>query len=222
MLGIRTLRVWIKGIGHWLRLAPRFWIVPLVALGLPIIGLLLPGPNEDHLRYSGLVLQLLGIATVLDGLRHRRRIFDRPTPATSLFRWLARFPRWPGRPQTFSLTGTGGLSISGGGEPQCWRAVPTEGSVEPRFAALEANLDTLRAQQAKTTRQLQEETAKRVEGLDSERQLRESADRELAVNLDTLGAGRLHVETAGVVWLILGVVLATVPSEIAGLVDWFH
>jgi hypothetical protein len=86
--------------------------------------------------------------------------------------------------------------------------------IEARLSALEVNIETLKEEQAETSKELQDETRKRVEALDSERRSRESAVVELRTRVDTLGAGGLHLETAGLFWLIVGVVLGTVPVEI--------
>jgi hypothetical protein len=42
------------------------------------------------------------------------------------------------------------------------------------------------------------------------------------VQLEKLGAGGLHIEMMGVFWLVLGVVLATVPGEIAAVLKWLR
>jgi len=52
-----------------------------------------------------------------------------------------------------------------------------------------------------------------------ERTERTSAISGLRVQVDNLGAGSLHIEMMGVYWLIAGTVLATVPAELAVLLD---
>jgi chromosome segregation ATPase len=103
-----------------------------------------------------------------------------------------------------------------------WRGVPADASVEARLAALEANLATLRTEQAETAKEFQEATRKTNDAVDAERRARESAVGSLRVQLEKLGAGGLHVEMMGVFWLILGVVLATVPGEIAAAFKWLR
>jgi hypothetical protein len=101
-----------------------------------------------------------------------------------------------------------------------WRGTPTDASIEARLAALEANLATLRTEQAETVKEFQEATSKTNEAVDAERRAQESAVTALRVQLEGLGAGGLHVEMMGVFWLVLGVVLATVPGEIAAALKW--
>jgi chromosome segregation ATPase len=101
-----------------------------------------------------------------------------------------------------------------------WRGTPAEVSVEARLAALEANLATLRTEQAETAKELQEMTRKMNEAVDAERRVRDSAVTALRLQLEGLAVRGLHVEMMGVFWLVLGVVLATIPGEIAAALKW--
>lgn len=80
-----------------------------------------------------------------------------------------------------------------------WRGLPPDAPIEARLSALEANIETLKAEQAETSKKLQEEKKKRVESLDSERRSRESADVELRTRVDTLGAGGTPSRNGGIV-----------------------
>jgi hypothetical protein len=135
--------------------------------------------------------------------------------------WLSRRPRWGTRSQTISLTGVASVGIAGTVKASVWRGIPPEATVEARVAALEANIATLKTEQEGTAKELHEETRKRAEALDLERQARESAARDIRTQLETLGAGSLHLETAGLFWLVLGVTLATAPTEAANALAWF-
>lgn len=196
----------------------RFIVVVLV---FSIIGSQLPGTAEDRVRYCGLALQLLGISIVAWGLRDRRLLFNLPSPLDNLRGYLRQFPRWGAKPQTINIIGTGGILVGGSGKVSVWIGVPPGASIEDRLAALKGNVESLKTQQAEIAKELQEETRKRFEAVDSERRKRESAVIDIRRQLNTLGAGGLHLEWAGVFWLFLGVFLATIPSEIAGWLKWF-
>jgi hypothetical protein len=112
--------------------------------------------------------------------------------------------------------------VGGGGKVSVWLDAPPKSSIEDRLAALLANVESLKAEQADIAKELQEEIRKRIEGVDLERQMRELAVIDIRRQLGTLGAGGLQLEWAGVLWLILGVVFATVPSEIASVLEWFR
>lgn len=124
-------------------------------------------------------------------------------------------------PDLSPLAGLGG-AVGGGGKVSVWLDAPPKSSIEDRLAALLANVESLKAEQADIAKELQEEIRKRIEGVDLERQMRELAVIDIRRQLGTLGAGGLQLEWAGVLWLILGVVFATVPSEIASVLEWFR
>jgi hypothetical protein len=83
---------------------------------------------------------------------------------------------------------------------------------------LESNLAALTREHEEATKELAEELRKTREAVESERQRRKSADTALRQQLEGLGIGGLHLETIGVVFLAVGIVLDTTPAEIAG---WF-
>jgi len=59
--------------------ARRVWF-PLAAVALVLFAAsLVPIAVEDRIRYCGLAFQLLGILTVVSGLRSKRRLFNRPS-----------------------------------------------------------------------------------------------------------------------------------------------
>ena len=220
--GTDMTKLWrfIKANGVWLLDAWRVWASFIVVFVVAVFASMLPGTGDDHVRYSGLVLQILGIATVVHGLRDRRRLFNRPSFIDHLFAWLAKRPRWGAKPQTISFSGTEVVTVSDTAKLSVWRGVPPDAPIDARLSALESNIETLKTEQAEMSKELQDETRKRVDALDSERRSRESADVELRTRVDTLGAGGLHLETAGLLWLIVGVVLGTVPAEIWSALKW--
>lgn len=211
---------WIVALAHWIADAWRVWGALAVVVLVALISSQLPGSVDDRVRYCGLALQLLGIFTVVSGLRDKRRIFKRPSLLDQARCWLSRRPRWGTRSHAVSVTGAGGIGISGTAKVSVWRGTPPDATVEARLAALEANIATLRTEQAETAEELHKETRKRTEALDLERQARESAARDIGTQLETLGAGSLHLETAGLFWLVSGATLATVSTEAANALAW--
>jgi hypothetical protein len=218
---IQNLGRWVRALAHWLVEAWRVWVPVLVVMLVLIVASQLPLSLADPvLRYCGLAFQLLGILTVVSGLRDKRRLFNRPSLLENIRRWLDRRPRWGAKPQTILAAGIGSISLLGSLKVSVWRGTPADASIDARLAALEANLATLRTEQAESAKEFQEATRKTNETVDAERRARESAVTALRVQLEGLGAGGLHIEMMGVFWLVLGVVLATVPGEIAAALKW--
>ena len=217
---IQDLKPWLRGLARWLMEARRAWF-PLVVVALVLFAAsLVPVPVADRIRYGGLVFQLLGILAVVSGLRNKRRLFNRPSLIEHVRRWLTRRPRWGARPQVVGAAAMLSASASVSAKASVWRGAKTDAPVEARLAALEANLLTLREEQTETAQELRQSARRTDEAVISERRARESAVTLLRSQLEGFGVGDLHVEMIGAFWLVLGVVLATIPSEIACALRW--
>lgn len=212
---MRDLRRWALACFRWLMESWRVGILLLTGGIVLVLFSLVPFALADRLRYLGLLCQLLGIMSVVLGLRVKRRLFNRPSLGERFRHYLSRFPRWPPRPQNIAIGASiaGAGWVAGGGS--VWLGPSPDAPVESRLAALEANLARLKTKQAEDAKELRETTRSNRESLESEREARRSEIAALRAQLDKLGAGGLHIEWAGVFLLALGVVLATVSDEIA-------
>ena len=208
-----------------LRIAePRLpWVAfAVVAVIFLTSTFLLLGTNDDRVRYSGLALELFGISTVAFGLRDKWHLFKRPSILDHLRGWWERRPHWGGKDITVALSGAELITMGTSAKLSLWRGVPAGASIEDRVAALEANVNTVRAEHGETAKHVEEEARKQAEALASERRARELATDEIKNQIETLGAGGLHLEAIGLFWLILGVILTTVSTEIAHMLTWIQ
>jgi hypothetical protein len=89
--------------------------------------------------------------------------------------------------------------------------------MEQRVHRLEVNVDALEREQGQLSQALAQETAKRAEELALEQRARNDADTRLQTKLEELGAGNLHLEWLGILFLFFGVILATTSNELARL-----
>jgi hypothetical protein len=215
----KTVR-WIQALGRWAMQAQRAWMPVLVVAGILGLGSLLPVSLEGWLRYCGLALELLGIAAVVLGITSKRRLFGRPSLLQHVRNWLIMRPRWGIKQQTIIVTGTGSLELAGSAKVSMWRGAGTSASLEDRMAAAEANLTTLKTELEEVAEQVRREAKARADAVDAEHRAREAAVGDLRAQLEGLGAEGLHVEMAGVFWLVLGAVLATIPEELTGVLNW--
>ena len=217
---VQNLWRFIKANIYWLIREPwPVWAV-VVIFGLGSVFIFaspFPPSMANRLRYCGLAFELLGIVTVVWGLRGKRLLFKRPSLIEHFRSWLRRRPRWGGRRHRVAVAS--GLSLSSAlGKASAWVGVPPGAAVDTRLNALEANLAALRREHEEATKEVAENMRNTGEAVDLERQERKSVDTALRQQLEGLGAEGLHVETIGVVLLALGIVLETIPAEIAG---WF-
>ncbi len=191
------------------------WATLGVAVLVAGVVWFLPCDLDDRVRYCGMALELLGILTVAYGLREKRRLFGRPSLVDHFKNWVfQQRPKWPVKADHRTTTISGSVGISEGNDTCMAKGFSRGASLEDRVTAIEVRLDTQEDKQLKIESQLNEEICNMENALDTERQSRKSALNKLHALLDTFGAGNLNLETIGVIWLVLGVILATIPSEI--------
>lgn len=174
----------------------------------------------DTLRYSGLILQVSGIATIAWGIRGKRKLFRRPSLAERAREWIKRFPDLLRKPEPINvsmsatISGVAGMSAAG-------VLLAGSNSLEDRVSRLEKRLKETEARLAGTEQRLHDEVTTLRDAAASEKAAREQADRAILTQLESFSVGELHIEAMGAVWVFVGIVLATIPAELAIVIDFF-
>ena len=205
---------WLTQLCAWLVEPRAAWVCVTVVILAFALTRTIPKPVEDTLRYAGLVLQLLGIATVVRGLRERGELFQRPTIFTSFQNWLNRIPRLNPKPIYLSANMSTQANACSATGVVTWNGPQADATLEARVNALSENLETLRRELGEQAARTIRDTVSVRVSIENEVLLRTKELVEIRSKLSSLGAGGLHVELVGVAWLFFGTVLATVPSEI--------
>ena len=171
-------------------------------------------PNwEARIRIAGMSLELLGLSTVAFGLRDTRKLFSQPSFLLLAARWMISFPSFYRNVHIVAGTGhfkLGGASVTG----LATASSSASASLEERVAILEKNLEQSNLAIHQAQRRLDDESARKARAVESERQYRETADDKNRQLLEEAMAGGLHLEAIGVLWLFVGIILATASSEI--------
>jgi len=202
-----------------LRDAWYMWLCIGVLLFAFIVGFtahrLLSVTLTDAVRYSGTVLQILGLSTVALGLRQMRRMFDRPSVGAAILRWLRRFAAAFTGPKSISaqasLVGVATMT----GELRVIRGVGPGATLDQRVSILEENLKLLRDELDTRLQGVRQELGTVKESIERERQERRVADEKTARKIEEVAIGGLHLEVVGLIWLFLGVMAASIPDVIA-------
>jgi len=166
-----------------------------------------------------LLLELLGVATVIAGLKDKSRLFNKPTIRQYIRASLSDFPKWPGADLNITLQGIS-ISASAGmvGRLSVW-SKPTDDSIEKRVAALERNIESLKADQAEAVQSLRTADDTIRGALKKEVAESRAAEQDLRTKVEGLGADGIHIEAIGVIWIVFGTILSTASSELAKLVQ---
>jgi hypothetical protein len=203
-----------KALWPWLMEAKYAWL----ALGVIAIALLssILWPSEKVIRYAGLILQLLGIVTVIWGISLTRALFGHPSFAAKVLSWLERFPL---RKRTVILgAGAGAVAMISGKARAYQSHTPAENAtIEQRLDSLERNIQLIHERITGTEKEMDEEFRKTAEVIKSEAHTREAEDRILHKKLEATGIGGVHISAIGALWLFVGVVLSTAALEISNL-----
>lgn len=204
----------IRSLWPWLAEARYAWL----ALGVIVIALgisLRPNTPEPVIRLTGLVLQILGIGTVIWGISETRALFGHPSFASKATSWLKRFPLL--RRNIVLAAGAGSLGLA-----TCKaRGHITHGptgpnpTIEARLESLERNVVLIHERISGTEKEMDEEFRKAAEALKNEEQARQAEDNVLHEKLEATGTGGVHISAIGASWLFVGVVLSTAGIEIA-------
>lgn len=210
------LGLWLKAFWRWLAEARLFWCAILV-LVLAVVWSFRSDATDLQVRVAGLVLQWLGIGTVAHGVRETRKLFGRPGLPESVRQWRSRFPRW--RQDVFVGMGGGAIgSAGGGGRAHVSSRVDPAAPVQVQLDALKENTERMDQELIQMQREMDGLRHQHSEALRQERELRGKGDEELHLRLEAAETGGLNITFVGVLWLFVGVLLATLSPEIA---RWF-
>ena len=209
------LNSWVRQVWYWMAEIPTFWTCVAV-LGVVTAGCLSSTKvPDDGLRYAGLLLQLLGVGVVAYTLRGRGKLFGKEPVLTFAVGWLRRAPRFRPRHIILEASGSSQANASASAEATVWRGPRLEQSLEAQLDAIRENMATLRQQLERAEYRSSQKVAELYNAIESERAQRSSQLQETKKTLEILATDSLYLEVAGLAWLVVGIVLATVPQELA-------
>ena len=201
----------------WLREGEPLWLWLAVAILLLVAAYVFPAPATlpDRVRWSGMLFQFVGLIPVLYGLNKAPQFFDRPPLWKTVGQWLgrARYMLWPPKPIRASGAATAGAAVASGTMEA--RVTRSGGSLEDRVKRLEADVNRIEEKLPaieQSIRKLRDETIERIAREQTDRQ---GSHREIEKKLESVTIGDIHLLFGGVVFLFFGIAFATVPNEIA-------
>jgi hypothetical protein len=204
-----------RAVGKWL-VEGWWWWSGFLVLSVALLVSIRSGTSELKIRVSGLALQWFGVATVAYGLRETRKMFGRPRPVTSLRAWLSRFPSWGRREVMEADTLLVGVSASAA-VSRPWSPVDPDSPIEARVGALTKNVEQLNERLTAAENNLDRLAREHADALRGEKQVRAEHDDALQAKLEAAETGGLYISLIGVICLFFGLLLTSVPKEIAQL-----
>jgi len=203
----------ITAVWKWM-VGPTYVWLAVAVTGFALAVAFGGAPTEPKIRITGLVLQVLGILTVVWGISETRRLYGLPSIASKVAAFFEAFPLR--RRSVVVAAGGGSIRISGGKA----RAYGTHGpgenpTVDSRLAALERNIASIHERITSVERDIEDEVRKAADALATEARARETEDRSIRERLETTSTGGIHISAIGTVWLLFGVLMSTASVELA-------
>jgi len=206
----RVKRLWL-----WLIEARYAWLA-LGVIAFALIVYLRPQTPEPVIRLTGLVLQLLGIGTVIWGISKTRALFGHPSFSVKVKSWFERFPlrrKSPVQATVAAILSDATLNARG----YVMQGPGPNSTVETRLNALEENISSIHERISSIERVMGEEFRKKAEAIRNEEQARKTEDNAIRAKLEATGTGGVHISAIGALWLFVGVILSSASVEIAEL-----
>lgn len=216
MTGIRENTVkflsWLQAIWSWLREPQHFWL-GVVIVGFALAFSLRRGVTEPEIRYTGMALQLLGVGTVIFGIRDTRKLFELPGVVDWTRAWLRRIPVFGGRVVNISGHATG-AAFGVAGRLHGTVSAPPGATVEQRLNALEQDAKLVKARMDHVEKEMDRKFRDHEAKL---RQEQEERTREVQrINLRQMAAhtGGLSISLLGAWFLLVGVALSAFAPDL--------
>jgi acetylornithine deacetylase/succinyl-diaminopimelate desuccinylase-like protein len=208
----------------------KTWILSLLSLFLVLLlaGLvaLLASTIEGRIRTAGGFLQIAGLLTVAVGISTVRREFGLPGTlseittevwgclrATGLRLWRT----FGHRSAKVLVAGSASFAVAATGRAHVKVRSAPDATTDQRLTTLENNVDHLEDAAWKLREDLEQEVEQRKQAIATESKIREDAGRALHERLSDVAVGGIRLQTVGLVWLFLGILLATWSQEFARL-----
>jgi hypothetical protein len=200
---------------RWLFVEPQLIWCTFIVLGPALLIPFLPGVSERSVRIAGWALEVLGMATVAWGIHTTRKQFGEASFTAMVRDW------WKRRHPPGAISGSAHMTLGGAAEANFAGAI-TVGprTVEERLARIERDLHLLTRRIDTVANDIRNEKQERRDAIATETHIREQKDAEIQSKMQLFATGGIYVSTMGLVWLVFGLTLSTVPNEIVGCINW--
>jgi hypothetical protein len=181
--------------------------------------------REASIRTAGGVLQVLGILSVALGISQLRRSFGLKGTVAEVIAELLHLAKtavervaqlFGRRPAAISVVGGDALAFASARARVKVRSGPNA-SVDDRITLLEGLIDALENALSTLQDTIDRDREQLNKTLDAERHAREEGFKALEDRITSLAVGGIRLQTVGLVWLFLGVLLATWSQELASI-----
>ena len=209
--------IWVLQIVAWVIRGLRH-IFPYLALVLIVLSIAyfdgsITECKEQDIRWIGLLLQLIGFVIVLRQLNSRLRLFRKPSFLLRMKKFIEKFPSRHNK--IFNLSSEAVSVTLSASRPELTINLSREASVEERIDVIEHEIKDVKKHLREMEELLGRNKAENQEEFDAVHGKIEAGHKELKRLIDEAVVGGVNMEWAGIVYFMVGIVLATISSEIS-------
>ena len=177
-----------------------------------------PWDSLTFVRYSGLALELLGVATVAINLRGKRVLFSKPNFLVLLKNLLNARTKW--KPVIRSVSASFNSSSSIFASKVNVLYASSTNTIEDRLLTAEKNISILHDDMLAFETDIYKKQVDVVKIMQVQQQAHDSAVQEIKTLMEDMAAKNISFEALGVYWLFWGLILSSIPNEILHILKY--
>ena len=177
-----------------------------------------PWDSLNFVRYSGLALELLGVATVAINLRGKRVLFSKPNFLVLLKNLLNERTKW--KPVIRSVSASFNSSYSIFASKVNVLYASSTNTIEDRLLTAEKNISILHDDMLAFETDIYKKQVDVVKIMQVQQQVHDSAVQEIKTLMEDMAAKNISFEALGVYWLFWGLILSSIPNEILHILKY--
>ena len=214
---LKGFPIWARQVVIWairgLRNSFPYLFIIIVIFSIVYLDDSITNGKEQDIRWNGLLLQIIGFVIVLRQLNARLRLFRKPSFLLRMKDFFEDFPSIHNKIFNVSVDPiTLTVNIS---KPEVNIDLDSDAPVEKRIKVLEGEIRNVKQRLRETETSLSNHKAESKGALVEVRQQIDSSHNEIKQLMDEAVVGGINLEWVGIVYFILGIVLATTSPEIS-------
>jgi hypothetical protein len=205
---------WVRRKWKWAKQNPLFWANIFLALLCYVVVFEWPAPGQSdfRVRILGLVLQIVGVVTVWHNLTKNARQFGKGDLTRRTWIWLKA--GFIGRRAVIGAVTAEAAAAAMSARAKVRRPINSDAPLPDRVANLEQNFAQLDDDLDSAYREIDRQAAQLRTEVKTEIAERKQADNALKCEIAEVAAGNYTILLFGVVWLCVGLLLASLAPEI--------
>jgi hypothetical protein len=210
-----------KTLAAWRAHAERgkFLLYSMLLAGLGIAAVVVLGLSEDSIRRVGLFYEALGVVSVLVQVFATEEKHGRDSPWARIKAYARDTAHMfcVSPPAARTLEARSGEYIAFGQEAAFSLGTLQPADLEARMLRLEMRVSQLHEDVSSTSKRIDVEAQTRTEAVNALDDKVEEVERRMSEAIKEVEIGALDINTFGLVWLFVGLMLTTATKEVHGL-----